>query len=377
MISDVSGMLHDVLDGFVVYRSLVPADDRLPSIKDLRSRLGLKKGIVPRKSEPSYAIVVAEMLREASVLLGNKAGISRLIYVGDTMRNDVSAFSNLCRETGWTGRAFIADERSDQPRDVQMLAERQYLTLSNQWSDIAAFLGDALAAGYGGGADTAVVVDIDKTLLGARGRNDHVIDKARQQAAYEVTRDVGGEDVVDRESFGRIYDHVNRPAFHSFTEDNQDAVAYTCLLAACGLISMNELTAFVASGQLGGFRSFVLDMDRKLLQLGTGVAQLHERVCEQVRAANPTVFTSFRCAEYRCTAKLMGCLPDDALRTTLLDEEIVITEEVWMAIKAWRDRGCIIFGVSDKPDEACFPPPGDSIGSPIHCLSTHIVGGRR
>ncbi len=198
-------------------------------------------------------------------------------------------------------------------------------------------------------------------------------------AAYEVARDVIGEALVDELVFRRIYDTVNSPAFHRLTGDNQDAVAYASLLVACGLIQLDELTADVANGQIDGFRAFVRDVEKKRPQLARGVAQLQESVREQVEAGNPTPFVDFRRAEYRCTAGLMGYLPNDTSRETMLDEEIAITEEVWMAVEAWKAQGCIVFGLSDKPDEACFPLPGstDTGRLPIHCTRTHIIGGRR
>lgn len=379
MTAIASGMLHDAFGGFVVYRNLVPADDRLPTIDQVRSKLGLERSALPRKPEPAYASVVGEILRQARNLSGITKDATRLLFVGDTMLNDVSAFSNLSAKMGWIGRAFIADESASHTREIRVLTEGQQLTVSNQWGDIAEFADEAFSDGFGCDDGTVVVVDIDKTFLGARGRNDHVIDKARQQAAYEVARDVIGEAVVDEASFNRIYNHINDPALHSLTADNQDAIAYTSLLVACGLISLEELTSSVSNGRIDGFGSFVSDMERRPSRLGTGLAKLQERVREQVMADNPTPFSDFRFAEYRCTGELMGHLSDDAPRAEMLDEEIVITEEVWMAVKAWKARGCIVFGLSDKPDEACFPQPGGvNTGEvPIHCMRTHIVGGRR
>ena len=372
------GALNDVFDGFVVYRSLIPADERLPTIEHLRSKLGLESGALPRKAEPEYAAVVGEIVRAARLLEGMTGQGDRLIFVGDTLHNDVAAFSNLCCAMGWTGRAFIADEGASVFRGARELAEGQRLTVSDRWGDIAAFAENGFAGGFGCDEDTIVVVDIDKTLLGARGRNDHVIDKARQQAAYEVARDVIGEALVDELMFRRIYNTVDSPAFHRLTGDNQDAVAYASLLVACGLIQLDELAAYVANGQVDGFRAFVCDVEKKRAQLARGVAQLQGSVREQVEAGNPTPFVDFRQAEYRCTARLMGYLPDDASRETMLDEEIAITEEVWMAVEAWKAQGCIVFGLSDKPDEACFPPPDstDTGRLPIHCTRTHIIGGR-
>ncbi|MBE0636558.1 hypothetical protein IH601_11235 [Candidatus Bipolaricaulota bacterium] len=373
-----SGTLDDVFGGFLVYRNLIPVDDRLPTIGDLRSKLGMARDRLPRKAEPEYASVIGEILREARRLSGTASDASRLVFVGDTMHNDVSAFSNLCQAMGWQGRAFIADEGPSACRETRALAAGQNLTVSNQWSDVASFVEDGLLDGFGCDEGTMIVVDIDKTLLGARGRNDQVIDRARRQAAYEVARDHADESLAAEDAFARIYNVVNGSAFHPLTGDNQDAVAYVSLLVAGGMIDLEELTASVANGQIDGFRAFVNDLETRRSQLTDALAQLQQSVYVQVKAGNPTPFSSFRQAEYRCTTGLMGHLSNDASRETMLDEEIVITEEVWMAIKRWKAQGCVIFGLSDKPDEACFPPDTRVEGGlPIHLARTHIIGGRR
>ena len=370
--------LIDVFGGFLVYRNLIPADARLSPIGDLRAKLGLEAGKLPRKAESEYAAVVGEILRQARRVTGMTGEGARLIYVGDTRHNDAAAFSNLCRTAGWTGRAFIADEGAGSSREVRQLVGGGTLTVSDRWADIAGFAADGCAAGFGCDEDTIVVVDIDKTLLGARGRNDHVIDGARREAAYEVARDVAGDAVADKNPFARVYDAVNGPAFHRLTGDNQDAVAYASLIVACGLFELDDLAAWVARGQIEGFRAFVCDVGRRRSELPGDVARLQDSIQAQVEAGNPTPFTAFRRAEYRCTVARMGSLPDDAAPEQMLDEEIVITAEVWKAVEAWKARGALLFGLSDKPDEACFPPSeeADTGSRPIHGTRTHIVGGR-
>ena len=379
MRSYATGSLIDVFGECVVYRSLVPADRRLPTIHDLRERLGLGAGILPRKAQTDYANVVGAILIEARRISGIAGNAAYLIYVGDTIHNDVAAFSNLCREMEWEGRAFIADECSEASKDVQWLADDQQLTQSIQWDDIASFKECIADEGFGCDSSTIVVVDIDKTLLGARGRNDRVIDQARQQAAYEVARDALGATLILWDKFAEIYDSVNSPALHVLTEDNQDAVAYTSLLVSCGLFDLVSLRAAVDNGDIVGIQGLVNDVEQRRGLLTPAIVRLHDDVREQVLAGNPTPFVAFRQAEFRCTARLMGHLPEDASRDSILDEEIAITEEVWTVLKAWKAKGCLVFGLSDKPDEACYPPgaPSDSQALPLHALRTHIVGGRR
>ena len=374
-----SGKLSDAFGDFIVYRNLIPVDDRLPTIRDLRSKAGLVEGQLPRKAEPAYASVVGEILCQARRLSGLTSDGTRLLYVGDTMHNDVCAFSNLCQAMGWEGSAFIADEDASTCRQVHPLADRQRLTVSSQWGDIAAFAEEASVKGLGCDEGTVVVVDIDKTLLGARGRNDHAIDRARLKAAYEVAHEIAGTALADEAAFAQIYGVVNSSAFHPLTEDNQDAIAYVSLLVACGTVDLDQLTASVSARQIEGFRAFVANsIETRRSHLSRGLSALQKSIHKQLQAGNPTPFTLFRQAEYRCTTGLMGYLPDTTSREEMLDQEIVITEEVWMAIKRWRSQGCIIFGLSDKPDEACFPSDAANADAlPLHLTQTHIIGSRR
>ncbi|MBS3785148.1 MAG: hypothetical protein KGY78_11970, partial [Anaerolineae bacterium] len=60
----------------------------------------------------------------------------------------------------------------------------------------------------------------------------------------------------------------------------------------------------------------------------------------------------------------------------LLAKEIVITQEVREAALRWKARGALLFGLSDKPDEASIPTPAlASEGfQSIHRIETHTVG---
>jgi hypothetical protein len=53
----------------------------------------------------------------------------------------------------------------------------------------------------------------------------------------------------------------------------------------------------------------------------------------------------------------MDALPDDTPREQLLAKEITITREVVDAARELRRCGALLFGLSDKPDEASLPRP--------------------
>ena len=51
----------------------------------------------------------------------------------------------------------------------------------------------------------------------------------------------------------------------------------------------------------------------------------------------------------------MGCLPDDLGEERILAEEIVITREVADVCRFLREKGVLLFGLTDKPDESSIP----------------------
>jgi hypothetical protein len=60
--------------------------------------------------------------------------------------------------------------------------------------------------------------------------------------------------------------------------------------------------------------------------------------------------------------------------TDILKRRIVITQEVREIALALRERGALIFGVSDKPDEASLPRSTQVGMKPLHHLETLAVG---
>ena len=71
-----------------------------------------------------------------------------------------------------------------------------------------------------------------------------------------------------------------------------------------------------------------------------------------------------------------GRLPDDASATQMLQDEIVLTHEVRRLANAWKREGALLFGLSDKPDEASVPTPEMAAQGyvAIHRAVTHVIG---
>jgi len=368
--------VHEFLDDLVVYRNLVPLDRRLPPLAEIRSQIGLPAGIIPRKSEPEYAHVIVHLLRQARALESPGTPIERLVYLGDTRLNDGTAFANICRAGGWPGLAFIGSEK-DGPAQVEIVEQEEgTLYQANRWAALSDFDRFCHERGLPLDERTAVIVDLDKTALGARGRNDHIIDRARVEA---VRRTVGDllSDSFDPKGFQAAYDRLNQTEFHPFIADNQDYLAYVCLILGSGLYGLEQLVAEIRARQMATFEQFIAQVDDPTAELPASLLPIHRQIYTCVQQGDPTPFKAFRRNEYRTTVERMGRLGDGAPAAELLEEEIVITQEVREVTLDWREQGALIFGLSDKPDEASVPT--DDLAAQgcraIHQVETHAVGG--
>jgi hypothetical protein len=277
---------------------------------------------------------------------------------------------------GWPGLAFIGSENS-QPAAVEAVpvAPQQSLYLANRWAALADFDRFCAAQGFPIDEATVVVLDLDKTTIGARGRNAHTIDQARVQAVQETVASLLGP-AYDPAVFQAAYSRLDQPEFHPFTTDNQDYLAYTCLILGSGLYELGQFVSDIRSARLGSFAQFIDRVDARRDELPAALEAIHAEIYANVQAGDPTPFKPFRRNEYLATIRRMGCLEDPVPVETLLADEIVITQEVRHLALEWQARGALVFGLSDKPDEAS-KPTGEQAArgyAPIHRQSTHAVG---
>ncbi|MBN1148329.1 MAG: hypothetical protein JXA78_13810 [Anaerolineales bacterium] len=369
--------IAEFLGDRVIYRNLVPCDPRLPALAELAPQAGLAPGIIPRKSEPDYARAVAHLLQRARQLEAPATQIQRLVFIGDTRLNDSTAFDNLCQAGGWPGLAFIGSEDNKPPAvETATMPGGGQLYLANRWTALADFDRYCAEQGFPIDESMAVVVDLDKTALGARGRNAHTIDQARLQAVEDTVAALLGEGFAAA-AFRTAYDTLNQVEFHPFTSDNQDYLAYICLALGAGLYDLDAIVSDVRGGRLVSFGQFISAVDERRAELPPGLASIHDGIYANVQAGDPTPFKAFRRNEYLATVGRMGFLGDDAAVEALLRDEIVITAEVRALALDWARRGALLFGLSDKPDEASFPTPEQAQQGyePIHRTVTHVVGG--
>ena len=71
----------------------------------------------------------------------------------------------------------------------------------------------------------------------------------------------------------------------------------------------------------------------------------------------------------------MGNMPDSASVAEILQEEITLTEEVYQLALWFKQRGCLLLCMSDKPDEASMPYSRYAPEQvPLHKAETHRIG---
>jgi hypothetical protein len=359
--------LADWFDDRIVFRNLAPAERSLPGLQDVWREIGLEVYRVPRKTEPAYAAAVYRVLQAAQAARG-ALPLRSLLFIGDTTMNDGTAARNLAAYAPLRG--FIGADRLQEPEQVKV---DELLMIANRWTRVADFPAWAQSEGLACDEQTAVLVDVDKTFIGARGRNDEAIDAARVAAVRQTVEELLGEE-FDEAGFRAIYDALNVPQYHPFTADNQDYLAYICLMVTGGIFPADELWKELNAGRLTGFMQFLTLCDARRQRMGEGLGTAHREVTGYVRLGDPTPFKSFRYREYFATVGRMDCLPDTAPEADLLKDEIVITGEVAQVIQQLREMGALTFGISDKPDEASFPPKGFEAGQPLHRVRMKVLG---
>lgn len=360
--------MSDFVEDHMLYRNLVPMD---PQLQEFRPA-----GNAPRKHEQAYAQLVAGLLRQARKMSALECELQRLIFVGDTQMSDAGAFNNLCLAGDWHGAAFIGNEDKETVRLEYTTSVNGFpVYLGNRWSLLSDFNQQLQKMDFSIDQATAVILDMDKTTLGARGRNAAVIDRARLQAVQQTVSGLIGEE-FDEEAFQSAYKYLGQAAFHPFTADNQDYLAYICLILGSGMYRLEELVGRIKASSLQTFEQFIDEVEQRSDKLPAGLAEVHREVYRNVRLGDPTPFKSFRRNEYQTTAALLGCLPDIAPVEDMVRDEIVLTAEVRAVALAWKSSGALVFGLSDKPDEASVPAPGLAAQGwlPLHRMQTHVVG---
>ncbi len=368
--------LSDYFGDFVIYRKLEPLDRRMPGLKAAYYRMGLPDDHIPRKLDADYAKAAVWLAKEGQRVRGVQTELSELIFIGDTLHNDGQAYTNMIEVSEWAGSCAIGRACNEEDLVIDTDDEAGVFC-ANRWCALSAWVQWTLDRGLHVDERTVAVVDIDKTALGAKGRNDKVIDAARLEGIYRTMVDVLGED-FNRGEFEQEYAELNRARYHFLTADNQDYLAYICLVLNTGLVSFEEMLDEVANNSLANFEQFLRWVDTRIMisgGAGESIRQTHEAVFAGVRVGDPTPFKHFRRQEFVATIDRMGNMPDDSTVEDILANEITLTNEVAELATWLSERGVLLICLSDKPDEASVPHLRISPElPPIHRAQTHLVG---
>ena len=267
-----------------------------------------------------------------------------------------------------------ADE--NQPGASTWEQDKDNVIVAGRWQDLARWVHTILEQGAHCDERTVLVIDMDKTAIGARGRNSHVIDEARLVGLRTTMIEMLG-DKFNQVIFEEAYHELNQPRYHRFTADNQDYLAYVCLIISAGVVSLHGLLECIAEAPAYGFMQFVRWADTRLAGgAQPELADMHFSFYKRLEADDPTPFKTFRRHEYLATVARMRHLPDTSSVHDMLTREICLTREV-MEVGAWlKKRGAVVLILSDKPDEASLPTPDQARDGyrPLHRVEAHVVG---
>ncbi len=327
------GRISDLIGNNIFFRELRPQNPDLVPIDVVLYRLNLDR--VPRKNDPEYPQVISCYLN----LLGD---FDRILFLGDTMLNDRTFALGLINLGEYDVFALITDEDE---KEFELREEGRIL-YSNRWSFVTELKDYLEHKGFRIDEKTAVILDIDKTLIGARGRNHRAIDLARARAVYRLYQETGTDRSFDE--FRKIYDRINSFRYHHITQDNQDLVALFSIAIASGQLK-----------KLSGDPVSLISMLRN--SQNEAVRMFAEEVYKNITRREATLFPTFRRMEYYSTIEFMDRFEDEPVEK-LLGEEILITGEIY---DAFRGTLSTVIALTDKPEISSLPPEGEDL-PPVH-----------
>jgi hypothetical protein len=368
--------LSDYFGDLVVYRNLEPLDRRIQGRRAASYKMEIPADVIPRKQDRDYAKAAVWIARQAAQKVRRPgAQLDEILFIGDTLYNDGHAFANMVEVSEWAGSCFIGGEKLNDAPIAEIGDGHVYS--ANRWAALSDWMKWALEQGLHVDQRTVVIVDIDKTALGAKGRNDQVINEARLEGIYRTMNAVLGDN-FDRATFESDYNELNRSRYHFLTEDNQDYLAYICMALNAGLFDHAEILREIENGSVDNFEQFIRLVNSRMMFGGVGgenLRQAHEAVSASVLNGDPTPFKRFRREEFITTVERMGTMPDNTPVAELLNGEITLTNEVCEVTEWLLGRGCLLLCMSDKPDEASRPDAHYSADlPPVHQAETHRVG---
>ncbi len=346
-------------------------DKRIPGLQEIWKELGLRSNRTPRKAkDPEYVRVVLHFLERIQAVRGQQP-LARLIYLGNRQARDQATLAHLEQHCPWELATWLCEEDAEVASNSTQHGPHM---LSNRWEAIVDFAAFLQSRNMALNAQTAIVVDMDKTIIAARGRNSDALNRSRVEGVKLMVQETLG-DSFEEPRFQAVYGELNQPKYHFFTEDNQDYVTYIALMASALVYPVEDLLEDVAYGKVSSFGGILEIVDHRLTDPRLKI--IHEEVWTNFLLGDPTVFKSFRGKQYESILARIDGTPEAELdEETLLREKIVITREVLDFLRLARERGALLFLISDRPDETMVPDEALARQGhlPIHRLPIMVVG---
>lgn len=329
----IRATIADLTEDVVIYRDLEACDLRLPRLATIRASLGHSDGPPPRKRDQAYAEVMQALADSAQQLRGGPT-LTAFAVLGDT-DNDRMLAAHLRIIGSRPAYGFIGEDR---PVADEAMTWQGDTATATRWHLIHPWIAELEARGIDW-ARTALLIDIDKTLLGPRGRSDGAIDDARAEGALVIASQLVGE-TLDVSAFRRYYSELCRKEWHSYTLDNQDYVVATALWATLEAIELEPMLDAILHGTAPTISEIIAVATPRL---PTSLASLQVELQARVAEGDPTPFKAFRRAELTATLDRMH----DG-RLTLCSDLFQVGEEL-------ARRGALCMAASDKPAESALP----------------------
>jgi hypothetical protein len=344
--------IADLTGDRVLYRDLEPSDRSLPGLTVLRERLGIAAGQTPRKRDAAYARIILELARAAQAARGG-APLTTVCVIGDT-ENDRLLAEHLQALGEVACYGFIAADRPVAPAELSWHGQ---VAESTRWALVGPWAAELRARGVDW-SRTALLVDIDKTLLGPRGRCDGAIDEARAEAALLVAEQLLGAD-LDSSAFRRTYAQLCRREWHSLTLDNQDYTVAATLFAVAGALDLAQIEPQLGAAALPPLAAWLAGC---AAAVPPALQALHGELLAAMAAGDPTPFKQFRRIELLTTAARMR------------DGRLTLCHDLFNLAAELSAAGALFLAASDKPAESALPDAAQLAAGllPLHQTPAHL-----
>ncbi|RRR66563.1 MAG: hypothetical protein EI684_20540 [Candidatus Viridilinea halotolerans] len=330
---DYTTTIADLTGDAVLYRDLEPCDAALPRLATLRTALRMPPATMPpRKRDRDYARLALALALAARRHYGGPP-LTALAVIGDT-ENDRLLATHLAALGELPTYGFIGEDR---PVAAESIAWQTNIATATRWHLIHAWAATLEERGVNW-ASTALLIDLDKTLLGPRGRSDGAIDDARAEGALVIAHTIYPQ--LDVPAFRRNYAELCRQEWHGYTLDNQDYVVATALFAAAGALDLVALRRAIDAERTP---TFAEELQASAAQLPSGLLPLHQELSSRVADGDPTPFKAFRRAELTATLERMA------------DGRLTLCSEIYHLGLRLKAQGTLCLAASDKPTESAIP----------------------